>query len=144
MLPKFKSFFTQIGALALALIFLSTQANALPVLPVVGPDSFAPSNADTRGNLVVYSKTRDGGLGCGDYFYPHTAYSIYNAAGKKLRWVRNHGTFPQTGPSTVELAPGNYVVRAWSESQGLVSVPVIIKSAQTTVVHLEDESVSKN
>jgi hypothetical protein len=44
----------------------------------------------------------------------------------------------------VELAPGNYVVRAWSESQGLVSVPVIIKSAQTTVVHLEDESVSKN
>jgi len=144
LLTKSPSFLIQIGALALALICFSTQAHAGPVLPAVGPNSTAQSDMVSRGDLVVYSATTQGVFGCGDYFYPHSAYWIYNTSGKTVRTVRNHGTFPEAGPSTVQLAPGTYTVRAWSDSQGLVTVPVIIKSAQTTVVHLDNDRLSKN
>ena len=137
LLTKSPSFLAQVGPLALALICFSTQANAGPVLPAVGPNSSGQSDTVSRGDLVVYSATSQGQFGCGDFFYPHTAYSIYDTAGTKLRTVHNHGTFPEEGPDTVELMPGTYVVKAWSGHEGLVTVQVVIKDARTTTVHLD-------
>jgi hypothetical protein len=58
--------------------------------------------------------------------------------------VQNHGLFPTEGPDDVQLAPGTYFVKAWSDNDGLVTVPVIIKLAQTTSVHLENGRAGDN
>lgn len=139
LLSKFLLFPTQIGALALALICFSSQAHAGPLLRAVGPHSSDDDKVST-GYLEVYSSTEassPAGFTDGDSFNPHSAYWIYTNEGKKIRTVQNHGSFPEEGPDKVELTPGTYVVKAWSDDDGLVTVPVIIKLAQTTRVHLE-------
>lgn len=40
-------------------------------------------------------------------------------------------------PSRVTLPRGSYIVQAWSETMGAVSVPVVIRTAHMTVLHLE-------
>jgi hypothetical protein len=129
------------SVLGLALIGLSTTTQAGPVLAPVGPRPLGEYEKATCGYLKVYSATEanaPSAISDGDQYYPHSAYWIYNAAGKRIRTVQNHGDFPIEGPDQVALNPGTYTVRAWSDSDGLVTVPVIIKVAQTTSVHLED------
>jgi len=126
--------------LILALACFLGLAHAGTVLPTVGPRTLDDYKEVSTGYLEVYSATEassPANSGVGDSFYPHTSYSIYNAAGKKIKTVQNHGSFPEEGPDKVHLSPGTYTVKAWSENQGLVTVPVIIKVAQTTEVHLE-------
>lgn len=147
LLHNFLSTSTWIGALALALICFSTQAHAGPVLPAVGPRPPGEYQKASCGYLEVYSATEassPAGMSDGDEYYPHSAYWIYNAAGKKIKTVQNHGTFPEEGPTEVKLAAGTYIVRAWSDNDGLVTVPVIIKVAETTTVHLENGRTTDN
>jgi len=135
------------SAVVLALACFSGPAQAGPVLPAVGPHPPGEYQKVTTGDLVVYSATEAGSpaaWGNGDYYYPHTAYWIYNTSGKRLRTVQNHGMFPEEGPDDVQLTPGTYIVKAWSEKDGLVTVPVIIKVAETTSVHLENGRAGEN
>jgi hypothetical protein len=140
LLHKFLSSLIVVSALVSALACFSTQAQAGPVLAAVGPDTPAPDDHPiTCGYLEVYSATDLGDSldnGC-DIFYPHSAYWIYDKAGKRIKTVQNHGTVPDEGPDKVELKPGTYTVRAYSENQGMVTVPVIIKLARTTAVHID-------
>ncbi len=142
---KPRSSLTHVVSLGLALICFSAQAHAGPVLPAVGPDTPDPDEqVNSCGYLKVYSATEQSeSIDNEDTrFYPHSAYWIYNSAGKRIKTVQNHGSAPIEGPETVELAPGTYIVKAWSENDGIVTVPVIIKLARTTAVHLDRNHLS--
>ena len=131
------SFILTVAAVT-ASVFIAAPAHAGPVLPTVGPES--QSDGVTCGYLKVYSRTEQTQWGENTYYYPHTAYWIYNSAGARIKTVANHDTSIDESPTKVELTPGHYVVKAWSDDAGLVTVPVIIKLAETTKVHLESGS----
>jgi hypothetical protein len=127
-----------VGAALLVPAVLALPAHAGPLLPTVGPDS---NDAKvTCGYLKVYSRTEQTQWGENTYYNVHTAYWISNADGKRIKTVANHDSSIDETPEKVSLAPGRYVVRAWSDDQGLVTVPVIVKLAQTTSVRLESGS----
>ncbi len=134
MFPTFLSKLTMAGALALALSSFTTHAQAGAVLAPIGPTN--DNGKVTVGYLKVYSSTQETQWGEGSYYYPHTAYWIYDSTGKR-RTIDNHDSSIDGAPQTVSLVPGTYKVRAYSDDNGLVTVPVIIKLAQTTQVHLE-------
>jgi hypothetical protein len=48
----------------------------------------------------------------------HTAYAIYSAEGKLLRYVRNAKNHKDPFPTLVTLAPGGYTVEAEAEQDG--------------------------
>ena len=140
LLQKSLASLTRIGALLIALVCITSLAQAGPVLAPVGPNTPDPDDQPiTCGYLKVFSSTeRSDSIDNEDVqFYPHSAYWIYDKTGSRIKTVQNHGTAPEEGPATVELKPGTYTVRAYSDGQGLVTVPVIIKRAQTTSVHLD-------
>ena len=68
----------------------------------------------------------------------YTDYRIFNADGKDLVQVveNNHDTLLNS-PPPVALPPGSYRVVARANGYGSVTVPVVIKPAQLTTVHLE-------
>lgn len=129
---------SRVVALLLALTWLSIHAQAGIVLPAVGPHPPGVYDRVSCGYLKVFSATEQTQWGEGSYYYPHTSYWIYNAEGKRIMTVENHASSIDESPEKVELVPGTYTVKAWSENDGLVTVPVIIKLAQITDVHLEN------
>lgn len=140
LLRRLLSFLPQVAALIVALFGLAPQAFAGSILAAVGPDTSDPNDQPiTCGYLKVYSATETSdSINNEDVrFYPHSAYWIYDKAGNQIKTVQNHGTSPEEGPSTVELKPGTYTVKAYADNKGLVTVPVIIKLARTTSVHLD-------
>ena len=108
------------------------------MLQTVGP---APSLEKMRmraaGSLIVYTAVELPSISSDTLFYPHTAYAIYDNHGAFLRGVRNHIGAWDEQPERVSLLPGNYLISAESELDGDVKVPVIIRSAKTTVVNLQ-------
>jgi hypothetical protein len=129
--------FTVAAALLVPAV-LTLPAHAGPVLPSVGPET--DYDKVTCGYLKVYSRTEQTQWGENTYYNVHTAYWIYNTAGKRLRTIANHDSSIDETPEKVSLTPGHYVVRAWSDDDGLVTVPVVVKLAETTSVHLESGS----
>jgi hypothetical protein len=127
-----------IGALVLASVCLSMHVQAGIVLPAVGPHPPGVYDKVSCGYLEVFSATQETQWGEGSYYYPHTGYRIYDSNGKLMRWIDNHNTSTDENPEKVELAPGTYRVWALSDRDGYVNVPVIIKLAQVTKVHLEN------
>ncbi|MCE0483663.1 MAG: T9SS type A sorting domain-containing protein [Methylacidiphilales bacterium] len=138
LLIRFLSTSIQAGVSALILICISTHAQAGPTLAAVGPAPLGQYDKVSCGYLKVFSRTQEAQWGEGSYYYPHTAYWIYNSAGKQIKTVENHSDNTDEAPEKVELTPGTYFVRAWSDNDGLVTVPVVIKLARTTSVHLEN------
>ncbi|HEX4141227.1 MAG TPA: hypothetical protein VHY09_12830, partial [Candidatus Methylacidiphilales bacterium] len=101
--------FVVTGAVALAPAIIAAPAHAGPVLPTVGPDNdYARVSC---GYLKVYSRTEQTQWGENTYYYPHTAYWIYNSAGKRIKTVANHDSSIDESPAKVSLMPGNYVVK---------------------------------
>jgi hypothetical protein len=123
--------------LLLAGFFLQGQARAGVTLPEVGPSEPGQNNRVTVGYLTVFSSTEETQWGDGPYYYVHTGYRIYDSAGKAVKWIANHDTSTDEAPEKIELAPGRYTIWAQSDKDGYVNVPVVIKLARTTVVHLE-------
>jgi hypothetical protein len=116
---------------------ISTLALGQVQLPAVGPRPSGFYEGVSCGYLKVFSATEEHQWGEGSYYYPHTSYRITDANGKTIKRVENHQTDIDESPETVELAPGTYTVIAQSENDGLVRVPVVIKRARTTALHLE-------
>ena len=137
LLRKFLRSVIPTGALVLALIGFSSQAQGGPVLPAVGPTPPGHYDKVSCGYLEVFSRTQQMQWGEGSYYYPHTAYWLYNSDGKRIRTVGNNSDSIDESPEKVELPPGTYTVKAWSDNDGLVTVPVVIKLARTTSVHLD-------
>ena len=107
---------------------------------VTGPEkrTFSGQNDQASfGYLKVFSSTQESQWGEGSYYYLHTGYRIYDSTGKAVKWVENHNTSIDEDPEKVELAPGAYTIWAQSDKDGYVKVPVVIKPARITAVHLE-------
>jgi hypothetical protein len=135
---KLASSLTTTCALILALNYFPNLAEAGTMPQTDGTPLQVAKNSDAHGYLKVYSKTRAGSPAEEVPFNFHTAYWIYDKNGERIQTVRNHGSYPDEGPDTVELATGKYIVEAWAEGKGLVKVPVVIKRELTTSLHLED------
>lgn len=137
MTPNYPQIFAACFAFLLGGV-IGAPAEPVKVLPAVGPNS--EPKASVTGYLVVYTDT-ESPINVGDIvYYPHTGYKIYDSHGVYLRFVRNHMSERDEQPSRVSLPPGRYTVVGRSETQGPVSVPVIINGLRTTVVNLEKRS----
>ncbi len=133
MLRKFLSSITPVGVLGLALICFSNPTYAAGGDGVYRPAPVDATPTITRGYLVVYTPTQQMTWGCGDYYFPHTGYRIYDASGKSVEWVPNHNSRIDEDPQRVKLPPGNYTIRAPG-----IAARVQIKLAETTTVHLDN------
>ncbi|MGD1019042.1 MAG: hypothetical protein ABSA12_06955 [Verrucomicrobiia bacterium] len=116
---------------------MSCALTTKPVmLGTVGPDPSAQAASSTTGFLKVYSAVK-----CypydRQYYFEHTDYGVYDAAGKRVKSVRNAAGFHDPTPALVTLPAGAYNVVAWADGYELVKVPVVIKAGQLTEVNLE-------
>lgn len=126
---------------ALTLLSGCATDQKITQLPMVTPDSGRVPGEKAPGYLIVYTATENPiNTDTGMMYYPHTGYSIYDTGGHRVRSVANHITTDDENPSRVPLPPGTYVVRADSEMDGTVNVPVQIRGLRTTVVNLEKRS----
>jgi hypothetical protein len=109
-------------------------------LAPVTPDSNRAPAGNVTGFLVVYSDTESPIMTDDVMYYPHTGYKIYDSHGVYVRYVQNHVSATDESPSRVALPAGKYTIRARSEVDGEVAVPVVIRGLSTTVVNLEKRS----
>lgn len=109
------------------------------VLNPVGPPPGDTPETGTLGGLLVYSAFDPAAdFNSSPYRHRYTDYKIYNTDGTQLvRKVRNDSGKLVEGPVRVELAAGSYRVVARANGYGTVTVPVVLKVGQTTLVHLE-------
>lgn len=120
-----------------SLLLLASCASQPLALAPVGPGpGVSRASSPGKGDLQVFTETEEYYLDQMSY-YPHTDYQIYNMDGKRLERVWNHQTHEDERPATVSLQPGTYLVKAWAEFYGVVTVPVVIKPNQTTTVVLQ-------
>ena len=89
-----------------------------------------------HGSLEVYSATDEFNDGR-TLYYAHDAYAVYTLDGKLFKNVENHISRSDELPETVSLPVGSYTVVARSESNGYVSVPVMIRNGRRTIVDLD-------
>jgi hypothetical protein len=109
------------------------------VLDPVGPPPSAASATASQGSLLVFSAfdpTPD--LNRSPYRRQYTDYKILSADGKQLvaRVCNDNGLLLE-GPRKVDLPAGTYRVLARANGYGTATVPVVIRSGQTTTLHLE-------
>ena len=71
-------------------------------------------------------------------WYQHTDYSVYNAKGKRVKYVDNTTGHYSTSPRILSLPPGRYTVRARAKDWLSVIVPVVIERDRMTQVYLDD------
>ena len=115
------------------LIFFTNQTHAAEVGGVYRPSPFKGDTPVSHGYLVVYTPTQETTWGCGEEYYPHTGYQIFDATGKFVQRVSNHDSTIDDHPQTVKLLPGSYTIRG----RGFAA-RVQIKLAATTRVHLDN------
>jgi hypothetical protein len=110
---------------------LDTVGPALSSTPITSPSS--------NGILLVYSAyRRNADFNSRDPYRPeYSDYEILTGDGKLLQRVHNNsGTMFQDAVA-VALAPGKYQVKARANGYGMVTVPVIIATRKSTILHLE-------
>jgi hypothetical protein len=71
------------------------------------------------------------------YELAHTNYKIYDQDGHLVQKVKNSRGINDATPTIVSLPAGSYQIRAESRQEGIVTVPVVIRSGQTTMVNLQ-------
>lgn len=106
-------------------------------LSPVGPEpaktvAYAPS-----GYIKVFSDTEEHVIGDGPHYYPHTGYTIFEKTGRSVEYVPNHIGDMDEVPTLVRIPVGDYKIVAQSSAYGRVTVPVIVQSGKTTVLHLD-------
>lgn len=110
--------------------------------PPVALNSVGPAPAKDAGKqfpigcLRVYTATDTHEIAENTYYYPHTAYRIYTEDGKLWKYIPNHTGDMDESVANVQIPEGSYRISAQSEAYNLISVPVVIRGAQTTEVHL--------
>lgn len=90
----------------------------------------APSEPSAAGSVFDWEETR----------FPHTDYTIYRPDGTLYRKVINSFGPHDERAKDVILPSGKYNVRAKSQKEGWVIVPVTISDGKLTVVKLTDSS----
>ncbi len=79
-----------------------------------------------------------------DTIQKYSGYKIYSPDGKLLRVVQNDRGRVVPSPELVQLPPGTYRVVARARGFGHVTVPIIIKGDEMTVIHLEGDDLWPN
>jgi len=117
----------------------ATNNNELILAPVGPSASQSAPMPSSNGTLVVYSAyKRNADFNSRDpYRQEYSDYKILTADGQLFRKVHNNSGSISEDALTVELAPGNYRVVARSNGYGYVTVPVVIKAKQNTVLRLD-------
>ena len=114
------------------------------VLDTVGPVQLPKPDpiSMNEGTLMVYSAFDPGPhFGASDPYRPvYSNYEIYSVDGKLLKKISNHDNTMLQRPLGVGLPPGKYSVEAPANGYGFVTVPVIVKAGQSTILHLEGGS----
>ena len=117
------------------------------VLDTAGPTPGQPAPAASGpGFLIVFSA----GKVNADFNSPdpnrreYSDYKILDADKKLVRHVHNATEDIIQGPVLVDLPPGKYFVVVRSNGYGVVTVPVIIASAQQTILHLDGRNAWPN
>ena len=110
-------------------------------LATVGP---APASTTTPGGnegyLLVYSafQTTTADFNRTPYRRQYSDYRILSSDGKDvIQSVHNDTGLLISGPTRVTLPVGQYRVVARANGYGTVTVPVVIRGGQSTLVHLE-------
>jgi len=119
---------------------LASCASQPVALAPVGPRPVAEApfvSASGQGRLQVFTETDETEAGQDVPFYPHRDYEIYTADGRRLKRVWNHQAREDMTPAVVTLPAGAYLVKGDAELYGPVTVPVVIRSGQTTRVVLQ-------
>lgn len=116
--------------------FAGCASQPVAVSPV-GPAPVSFNHTGERGYLRVFSATETHVIAENTYYYPHTSYTIFDESGAVVKYVRNHTGSTDESPTLVAIPSGTYNIVAESESYGRMTVPVVIKDGQTTVVHLD-------
>ena len=113
----------------------SNQANIEPV----GPKPAATVNPGDNGTLIVYSAfaTDADFYNRNPYGRRYTDYKILATDGHLYQKVHNDNETLMQDALPVSLPPGNYQVKAQSNGHGRLTVPVVIATHQTTILHLE-------
>jgi hypothetical protein len=107
-----------------------------PVGPDLAPPRINVDHGDKHGSLVVYSALEAVNPANSD-FPTHAGYTIYDESGKFLQRVDNRsGAFDQS-PVAVSLPPGEYQVKARATNHGIVTVSVVIKENESTILDLD-------
>ena len=121
-----------------AIILLLSGCASKPVaITSIGPEPTSQKAYFPKGYIQVFSDTEEHVIGDGPPFYPHTGYNIYDQAGNRVLYVANHIGNMDELPTLVQIPIGNYKVVAESSAFGRVTVPVVIQSGKSTVVHLD-------
>ena len=88
------------------------------------------------GQLQV--KTQREVVNDGGFLYTsYTSYSVYDAAGRRVRTVLNRAGHTDQRAMIIALPSGRYRVVARAEGYGMVTVPVVISALTLTEVCLE-------
>lgn len=125
-----------VGA-AFASLLVGCTSTPVALAPV-GPGPFASRVASDTGSLQVYSSlvTRSEGSENPEW-HQHSHYYLSDANGRHSRYVENTIGHYEKTPRTLQLTTGRYLVRARASAGEWVEVPVIIRSGETTIVHLD-------
>jgi len=105
------------------------------VLRTIGPAPLEVPVPGTDGYLVVYSA-----WDVNSNFDRHTSYIVASDDGKQDQPIQNQANIFDQRPAQVGLPPGTYRVIVSSENFGRLSVPVLIRKGETTVVYLDSNT----
>lgn len=112
------------------------------VVAAVGPAGPVAGRGPT-GKLVVFSATTVYTAEQSRYAL-HTSYTLYDSRGTQLQKVENRAGLFAADPITLNLAAGEYRIKALAASAGSVIVPVVVAAGRTTTVYLDDTPVPRD
>jgi hypothetical protein len=129
---------------ALLLAGCVSQPHGL-VLDPIGPPNPQFAGTGSNGTLVVFSAfDPHGDFNDLPYLRHYTDYKIVSEDGTVQQTIHNNDGLSLGGPRSLELPVGTYRVVAHANGYGLVTVPVVIRTNQTTTVHLEGNASWSN
>ncbi len=102
----------------------------------IGPRVPTTIKISGRGYLLVYSAW-DGFDALDSDHEKHSAYAVYSEQGTLVSRVRNRTGSFEGDPTVVSLPVGTYKVEARATNFGLVSLRVVLRENETTVVYLD-------
>jgi hypothetical protein len=109
------------------------------VLDPIGPAPGVVASAASPGTLVVFSAfTPEPDMHNSPYRRRYSDYRVLSAdSTQQVQTVHNDRGVQIGGPQKVSLPAGEYCVEARANGYDDVTVPVLIRAAETTTVHLE-------
>jgi len=112
---------------------LDAVASCAPIAP--------PLDSQSRGVLVVWSaRIRVPSATSAMDIEMRSSYKIFSDAGDFLSKIQNTDGYQTLEPQPIWLAPGTYVVLAQAAGYGPVSVPIVIRANEITLVDLEGDA----